>query len=117
MRNTVKRAADAISPVLRVQAEFPSAASVLPVATVKEIYNSQDFTVDGVEWISSVAVQVDVWANALKACDELSLSVDTAMRLDGWTRDTAQSFVQNGINRKSMRYSMKIINLEKGNQL
>lgn len=117
MRNLIKNAADILKEVIKVQPEFPKAKSVLPVATITEIYNSQLFTVDRIEWESEIAVQVDIWAETLLSCDELTLKADDAMRAADWHRDSAQGFSENSVFRKSLRYSMKIINLEKENQI
>jgi len=104
-----------LSPVGRVELEFPGAEATFPVITLSEIDNGADYVVEGVEYTSDITFQVDVWdkASTREGCETLAKQVDTLMTAAGFRRVTSRGFKEpSGLQRKMLRYRIKVFNQE-----
>ena len=82
-----------LKDIAPVQLEFPDTKAKFPLITITEIANVEDYSVEGVECISDITYQIDVWDNMFK-------------------RTLGRGFTDpSGLQRKMMYFTTKAMNL------
>lgn len=103
-----------ISPIIRLESQFPSINSSFPLATVTTVSDISTEIHEGEERLSDIIVQLDVWdkhtaANQTRQrCESLAIEVNAKMLESGFKRVFAQNFDESGMFRKCMRFSAEI---------
>ncbi len=97
-----------------VELEFPGTNSKFPIITVTEISNIEDMSIDGIEVISDITYQIDVWDNGAtrEMCEELAQKASRILAANHFTRILGRGFKDvSGLHRKMMYFKTKVINL------
>ena len=85
---------------------YPATFNELPCVSWYEIENQRHSQADGVEYLSSVAFQIDIWSRSAMTNGETALTIDEAMTSAGFRRGFAHDLyeIETGIHHKTMRY-------------
>jgi len=101
-----------LKDVARVELEFPDSAAKMPLITITEVSNTEDFVVDGVERIYDATYQIDVWDNDIQRCKALAADVSKIMILNGFQRVLGRGFRDpSGLQRTMMYFRTLGINI------
>lgn len=87
---------------------YPHGFQEIPVVSYYEIENTlSDVTFDGIEYMSRIAFQVDVWAESVEEIVPIARSIDDALFSVGMLREYAADIPGNDmlLHHKTMRYS------------
>lgn len=83
----------------------PEAFNKLPVVSYYELTTTTGLCYDNAEQGQRSHVSVDVWANSVGECGEISVEVDRLMQKEGWHRDMSRDMPpENKVYHKAMRY-------------
>ena len=83
---------------------YPATFNELPCVSWYEIENQQHSQADGLEYLSSVAFQIDIWSKSAMTNGETALSIDEAMTSVGFRRAFSHDLYEPEIHHKTMRY-------------
>ena len=103
-----------LKKIAPVQLEFPDTKAKFPLITIKEISNTENYSVEGVEYISDITYQIDVWDNGadLQKCNELAGEVSKIMARNLFKRTLGRGFKDvSGLQRKMMYFTTKAMNI------
>lgn len=78
-----------------VELQFPDTSSDLPMISLSSVGNASNLILDGVERLSYIVLQLDVWdtsanGNTRQTCNQLAASVSGRMLSHGWKRDNGK---------------------------
>ena len=105
MIDIIPTIADMLADIGAVELQFPDATADFPVITLSEIANQSDTVLHGVERLSVITVQIDVWDKADTPAVVADMSV---MVSKGFRRIFGQMMPDGELQRKCMRFSAKI---------
>lgn len=103
-----------LSEFADVSDEFPDTESRFPLVTVVEVSSISERIIDGVETLSDIVFQIDVWdkrtdeIQTRQRCEKISSDVSEKLIETGFKRIFAQGINENGLFRKCMRFSGQI---------
>lgn len=102
-----------LKDIAPVQLEFPDTKAKFPLITITEIANVEDYSVEGVECISDITYQIDVWDNGenIETCNEIAGEVNKIMIQNMFKRTLGRGFTDpSGLQRKMMYFTTKAMN-------
>lgn len=110
MIDIVPTVADMLSDIGRVELQFPDTTADFPVITVCETVNQSDTVLDGAERLSIIAVQIDVWdkTDTPSVVSDMSVKINAVLLSKGFRRIFGQFIPDGDLQRKCMRFSAKI---------
>lgn len=110
MIDIIPTIADMIADIGTVELQFPDTTADFPVITVSEIANQSDTVLHGAERLSVITVQVDVWdkADTPTVVADMSAKINAVMVSKGFRRIFGQMIPDGDLQRKCMRFSAKI---------
>lgn len=103
-----------LKEIAPVQLEFPDTKAKFPLITITEIANIEDYSVEGVERISDITYQIDVWDNGcdIQTCSEIAGKVNAVMTRNLFRRTLGRGFTDpSGLQRKMMYFTTKAMNI------
>lgn len=103
-----------IKHIVRTELEFPEICAEFPLATITEIANVENYSVAGVELISDITFQIDVWddGETPQRCEEIAGRINDIMTANLFTRTLGRGFRDpSGLWRKKMYFRTKNINV------
>lgn len=101
-----------LKDIARVELEFPDAKADVPLITITEVSNIENYAVDGVEHIYDATYQIDVWDNDLERCKTLARQVSEVLTKNGFTRVLGRGFRDpSGLQRTMMYFKILGINI------
>lgn len=110
MIDIIPTIADMLADIGAVELQFPDTSADFPVITVSEIANQSDTILHGAERLSVITVQIDVWdkADTPNIVADMSAKINAVMMSKGFRRIFGQMIPDGDIQRKCMRFSAKI---------
>ena len=108
MIDIIPTIADMLADIGTVELQFPNTTADFPVITLSEIANQSDTVLHGVERLSVITVQIDVWDKADTPVADMSARINAVMVLKGFRRIFGQMMPDGDLQRKCMRFSAKI---------
>lgn len=102
-----------LKDIARVELEFPGTDAKFPVITITEVTNTEDYSVEGVERISDITYQIDVWDNGgdPRLCNEIAAQVSSLMTKKIFKRTLGRGFRDaSGLWRNMMYFTGKTLN-------
>lgn len=110
MIDIIPTIADMLADIGTVELQFPDATADFPVITLSEIANQSDTILHGAERLSVITVQIDVWdkADTPAVVADMSARISAVMVSKGFRRIFGQMMPDGELQRKCMRFSAKI---------
>lgn len=103
-----------LSEFAEVSNEFPDTESRFPLITVTEVSSISERIIDGIETLSDVVFQIDVWdkrtdeIQTRQRCEKISSDISAKLIETGFKRIFAQGISEERMFRKCMRFSGQI---------
>lgn len=110
MIDIIPTIADMIADIGTVELQFPDTSADFPIITLSEIANQSDTVLSGTERLSVITVQIDVWdkADTPTVVADMSAQINAVMVSKGFRRIFGQMIPDGDLQRKCMRFSAKI---------
>ena len=92
--------------------QYPKSFTNLPVISFYTISESGSFSCDNDEAIQDGTIVADIWTKSPKEGGAISVTVNSVLSQDGWTRDFSRDVPgeEKNIYHKTMRFTKSIIN-------
>lgn len=113
MIDIIPTIAGMLADIGAVELQFPDISANFPVITLCEIANQSDTVIDGIERLSVISIQIDVWdkSDTPKSVSEMSAKINAIMIKKGFSRVFGQFIPDGDLQRKCMRFTAKIDSL------
>ena len=108
MIDIIPTIANMLADIGTVELQFPDTTADFPVITLSEIANQSDTVLHGAERLSVITVQIDVWDKAAAVVADMSAQISAVMVSKGFRRIFGQMMPDGELQRKCMRFSAKI---------
>ena len=110
MVDIIPTVAALLSEICPVELQFPNKSAKFPLITICEIANQSDTVLDGMERLSVISVQTDVWDDSKTPARsaDIAAKVNAVMVSKGFKRVFGQFMPDGDLQRKCMRFTAKI---------